>query len=274
MTVMNIKKHNEDLAQRIQLLNSKADRQLAKEIIELYETKCKECQEDRLGCTVRPSCKDRNVLNLLIEIGVDPVDLPEFCYTQYMEQIKRYILEKKGRTIEDRKIPIKDLLSTLKLSSIRHFTSKFRRIWDKFSSVHEDNIMLVTGDNLLFHFDFARGVVTINPAHMVIDSFALFQLYVRLFSNKFDLKTAISDATENWWMLDISSDGGIVPEVKKSIKALRDRYEAISIDDKNDAMHIQTEVIMTGKKPAFEINDLQNLFNLVSEMKQKKKAKK
>ena len=107
MADMKIKKYDEDLAQRIELLDSKADRQLAKEIIELYETKCKECQEDRLGCTVRPSCKDRNFLNLLIEIGVNPADLPEFCYIQYMEQIKRFILEKKGRTLEDRRIPIR-----------------------------------------------------------------------------------------------------------------------------------------------------------------------
>jgi hypothetical protein len=117
LAFMDIKKHKDEFAIRMKLLDAAADNQLAKELIELHEKKCIACQEDRLSCTVRPACQNRNYLNALIEIGVTPQDLPSFCYSQYLEQIRRFIIDKKGRGMIDRRIPIKDLLSTLGVSS-------------------------------------------------------------------------------------------------------------------------------------------------------------
>ena len=88
---MELKKHKNELATRISLLDVTSDNQLAKELIELHEVKCIACQEDRLSCAVRPRCMNRNFLNALIEIGVKPQDLPSFCYSQYLEQIRRFI---------------------------------------------------------------------------------------------------------------------------------------------------------------------------------------
>ena len=160
---MEYQKHNVELTERIRLLNIPADSQLAKELMKLHEAKCVACQEDRLSCTVRPACKNRNFLNMLIELGVEPQDLPRFCYSVYLEQLRRHIIDRKGRGIIDKRLLIKDLLSTLKVSSIRHFNSKFRKEWKNYFSASSKNQMLVAGDSLLFYFDFARGIVIINP---------------------------------------------------------------------------------------------------------------
>ena len=154
VVVMELKKHTNRFSKRIQLLDETADKQLAKEMIQMHEKKCIACQDDRLRCATNPACKDRNFLNTLIEIGVEPEDLPAYCYSLNIGQIRRYILERKGRVINNRRLPIKDLLQALSVSSIRHFTTKFKKDWDNFSQAQENDVMLVAGDNLLFRFDF------------------------------------------------------------------------------------------------------------------------
>lgn len=262
---MNLKKHKQELAVRIGLLDAVADNQLALELIELHETKCRVCQEDRLSCTVRPACKNRNFLNALIEIGVTPQDLPSFCYSQYLEQIRRFIFEKKGKVMIDRRIPIKDLLSTLNVSSIRHFTTKFKKVWKNFSSAHEDNVMLVIGDSLMFSFDFARGIVTLNPIHDQIDNFKVFNLYSQIFSNYYDLKSSVTDLTMNWWLLTINVEGHTQSSAKSQLKAGSLKgFDAVYTTEIEDSVKIQAEVIAWDESSALEVGKLRTLFERVS----------
>jgi hypothetical protein len=262
---MNLKKHKEELAVRVGFLDAIADDQLAFELIELHEKKCTVCQEDRLSCTVRPACKNRNFLNTLIEIGVTPQDLPAFCYSQYLEQIRRFILEKKGRDMIDRRIPIKDLLSTLNVSSIRHFTTKFKKDWANFSSVNEENVMLVIGASLLFSFDFERGIVTLNPIHARIDNFRVFDLYSRLFSNHYNLKSSATDLTLNWWLLSIEAEGHTVSSTKSQLKAGSLKgFDAVYTTEIDDSVKIQAEVIAKDESSHIEVGQLSDLFERVS----------
>lgn len=262
---MKLKKHKTELAERIGLLDAAADNQLALELIELHEKKCLECQEDRLSCTVRPACKNRNFLNALIEIGVTPQDLPAFCYSQYLEQIRRYILEKKGREMIDRRIPIKDLLSILSVNSIRHFTTKFKKVWKNFSEAHEGNIMLVISDNLIFSFDFARGIVTLNPKHDRINKFKVFDLYCQIFSSYFDQKSSVRDLTLNWWLLTIDVEGHTKSSVKSQLKAGSLKgFDAVYTDEIEDSLKIQAEIITDDESSSLAVGQLRDLFELVS----------
>jgi len=264
---MELKQHKEEFATRMSLLDAIADNQLAKELIELHEEKCTACQEDRLSCTVRPRCKNRNFLNALIEIGVRPQDLPSFCYSQYLEQVRRYILEMKGRGMEDRRIPIRDLLSTLSVSSIRHFSTKFKKIWKKFSSVNEDDIMLIAGDGLLFRFDFSRGIVTLNPINDQIGSFDLFRLYVELFSTFYGLKASVSDLTLNWWLITFDMKGKDPASIKGVLKSEPAKaFDTIYIDEMDDSTTIRAEVVVDGSSPLLKAGQLQDLFDLVSNL--------
>jgi len=262
---MDIKKHKDEFAVRMSLLDAASDNQLAQELIELHGEKCIECQEDRLSCTVRPACKNRNYLNALIEIGVTPQDLPSFCYSQYLEQIRRFILDKKGRGMNDRRIPIKDLLTTLGVSSIRHFTTKFKKIWKNFSSAHEDNVMLAIGDSLLFRFDFARGIVTLNPIHDRIENYRVFSLYCQIFSDYYNLKSTVQDLTLNWWLLSIDVEKHTLSSVKSQLKAgSLKNFETVYVAEVDGVVKIQAEVIAGDKSSSLETGKLRDLFERVS----------
>ncbi len=262
---MNLKKHKEELADRIVLLDAAADNQLALELVELHEQKCITCQEDRLGCTVRPACMNRNFLNALIEIGVNPQDLPSFCYSQYLEQIRRFILEKKGREMTDRRIPIKDLLTTLGVSSIRHFTTKFKKEWKGFSSAHEENVMLVIGSSLMFRFDFGRGIVTLNPEHDRIENYRVFGLYCQIFAEHYGLNIRVTDLTLNWWLLTIEVKGHTLSSVKSQLKSgSLSGFDSIYKSESGDSVIINAEVIADDESSNLEAGQLRTLFDRVS----------
>lgn len=258
---MELPKHNNELQQRIQLLDAAADQQLAKELMELHQVKCTECQEDRLRCATRPACMTRNFLNTLIEIGVEVSDMPAFCYSVNLDQIRRLILEKKGKKMLDRRLPIKDLLQTLGISSIRHFTTKFKKEWSNFVSVNEGNTMLVTGNDLLFRFDFVRGVVTINPTKDRISTFGVFKLYCELFSERHQVKSIVKDVTPNWWTLSIeagSPDSTALRALQKSEKS--EVLEAIYLTETEGKAQIRIEVVLDSDAKYLEAEYLDELY--------------
>lgn len=265
---MKLKKHNTTFANKMDLLDVTADNQLAKELMELHETKCRGCQEDRLSCTVRPSCKDRNFLNMLIELGIEPEDLPSFCYSQYLNHIQRFITEQKGRRMIDRRLSIKDFLSALRVSSIRHFTTKFKKIWPKSASIHRKNALLVAGDGLLFHFDFARGIVIMNPVHVKINSLEVFKLYADLFSKYYDLKSEIKDVTLNWWILSIAVDvEGTVESITPVKSKLSGCFDALNVEVSENVVNIHAEVIIDeNRKPLF-VDDIEKAFTMSSKLR-------
>jgi hypothetical protein len=264
---MELTKHNDELQQRIQLLDETADQQLAKELMDLHEKKCTECQEDRLRCATRPACMNRNFLNVLIEIGVEVNDLPNFCYSQNLEQIRRYVLEKKGRKMVDRRLPIKDLLQTLGVSSIRHFTTKYKKEWSNFSSVHEGNTMLVAGDGLLFRFDFARGIATVNPTKDRIKTYSVFKLYCDLFSERYQVKSKVTDVTPNWWILSVTADDPDATALRALQKSeMASIFEAIYIKETEGIVQLQIEFILDSDDKYLEVDSLNELFIKVSKI--------
>ncbi len=266
---MDLKKHFKEFAERLYLLDDGADDQLSTELIELHEVKCSKCQEDRLSCTVRPACKDRNFLNMLIELGVEPQNLPSFCYSQYLEQIRRFILEKKGRGMVDRRIPIKDLLSTLRVSSIRQFTTRFSKIWTKTTSAKSNNVKLVAGDELRFHFDFARGVVILNPVHQIIKDYEVFELYVSLLSDFYELTSQVTDVTLDWWVVEFTFEDVTPAKAKRRLQErISERFESLNIRESETGVEVQVEVITDGVGDPIEVGDIQKLFRLLSRLKQ------
>jgi hypothetical protein len=264
---MELKKHNLELADRIILLDRPSDTQLARELMELHETKCRTCQEDRLSCTVRPACKNRNFLNTLIELGVQAEDLPNFCYSVYLDQIRRYILEGKGRGMIDRRIPIKDLLATLKVSSIRHFNSRFKKDWKNFSSASNQDQMLVSGDGVVFHFNFVRGIVVLNPDNEPLNQFDVFNLYVDVLSQSTGIPVRVRYITTNWWELSIVLDGHITGEkvgsIKDSIPQSFSNFQAVSTGNSTE---IHLEVIVDSKNDPLLVADLDSVFKAVKKV--------
>ena len=264
---MELKKHTNRFSRRIQLLDEAADKQLAKELIQMHEAKCKACQDDRLRCATNPACKNRNFLNTLIEIGVEPEDLPAYCYSLNIGGIRRYILERKGRIINNRRLPIKDLLQALSVSSIRHFTTKFKKVWSNFSQAQENDVMLVAGDNLLFRFDFHRGIVTVNPTMDPIDTFDVFKLYCKLFSAIYELPSIVNDVTSNWWVASIevkSADATGIRGLQRS--KLANAFESVYSREVDDKIHLEVEIVQSEGPPYLLVGQLRELFESASKL--------
>jgi hypothetical protein len=271
---MKLKRHNDTLATRLKLLDKASDSHIAEEFFALLEEKCEECQEDRLGCTVRPACRDRNLLNMLIELDVNPEDLPAFCYSQYLEQVKRFVLENKGRGMADRRLQTKDFLSTLRVSSLKHFVSRFGKIWTKTTTAQVDNTKLVAGDGLVFHFDLARGIVIVNPQHHSVEDFQTFRLYVELLSEHLGVKGVASRITDNWWHLKIDLDSAKSTKGEPLLdKDKLSQFEDFFMDEEDSSMHVEAEVLSDGPQRPFEVLVLLALFEKVSKLKRRKKAK-
>jgi hypothetical protein len=264
---MELKKHTNLFSRRIQLLDETADKQLAKELIQMHETKCKACQDDRLRCATNPACKDRNFLNTLIEIGVESEDLPAFCYSLNIEQIRRYILERKGRAVHNRRLPIRDLLQTLSVSSIRHFTTKYKKVWSNFSQAQENDVMLVAGDDLLFRFDFHRGIATVNPTKDEINSFDVFKLYCKLFSTIYELPSTVRDITSNWWMVSITVKGADAAGIRGIQRSkLANAFESIYSKEVENEIHLEVEVIKNDEPPFLLVEQLKDLYESASKL--------
>ncbi len=263
---MHLIENAELISRRVKLLDHDADLQLVRELMELHEDKCRRCQEDRLSCTITPSCHNRNFLNALIEAGLKPRDLPSYCYNQYLIQIRRYIIDRKGRDMEDRRIPIKDLLTTLKMSSIRQFTTNFTKRWKRHARVREGDILLVAGDDLFFHFDFTRGIVEIDPWDLELREFHLFGQYVRLLSAYYDVGTELLDATVNWWILTVDLGQSDSDSIVGSMDSeLQRQFDAIHVVHSEDSTALQVEVVVEPGIDALSVGALRRLFSLVSE---------
>ncbi|MHA1135474.1 MAG: hypothetical protein ACTSSE_03225 [Candidatus Thorarchaeota archaeon] len=264
---MELEKHTNRFSKRIHLLDETADKQLAKELIRMHEKKCTACQDDRLRCATNPACKNRNFLNTLIEIGVEAEDLPAYCYSLNIGQIRRYILERKGRVVKNRRLPIKDLLQTLSVSSIRHFTTKFKKVWSNFSQAQENDVMLVAGNDLLFRFDFHRGIVTVNPTMDEIDTFAVFKLYCKLFSAIYELQSTVNDITSNWWVVSIEVKDADVNALRGLQRSkVANAFESIYSKEVDDKIHLEVEIVQ-GKGPHYLlVEQLQELFVSASKL--------
>jgi hypothetical protein len=52
---------------------------------------CKQCQRDRMRCTIKPLCPDRVFLNMLIALGARIRDLPAFCYQVSIRALEAYL---------------------------------------------------------------------------------------------------------------------------------------------------------------------------------------
>ncbi len=83
-------------------------------LISQIEEYCSECENDRMMCVLAPSCYHRMLLDLRIEAGAAIDGLPKFCYSQSLQNFKRY-LDKKTTlyTPKDTMIFNEDFLSIM-----------------------------------------------------------------------------------------------------------------------------------------------------------------
>ncbi len=52
---------------------------------------CEECEDDRMTCVLAPMCPERVLLKVRLNSGGQLGDLPQFCYQQYKNNVKRHL---------------------------------------------------------------------------------------------------------------------------------------------------------------------------------------
>ena len=111
----------------------------------------KECQVDRIACTLNPMCSKRFLLKLRIKNGLGMEDLPKFCYSVHKGVVERYF---KGKTVVYR--PNDSYLYLIDFLDI-YFHENYRRLnkfltfknWDEVDKIFEDKIR--SGENIKYH---------------------------------------------------------------------------------------------------------------------------
>ena len=65
--------------------------QLNKLLFKELREYCLECEDDRMICVLSPQCPKRILLKVRIEANAGFEDLPQFCYSQAVNNIRRYL---------------------------------------------------------------------------------------------------------------------------------------------------------------------------------------
>lgn len=84
-------KYRDRFEQLEELGNLTMGRFMLSEVLTKMATTCKNCQRDRMRCTIQPLCPDRVFLNILIALGARVSDLPTFCYQVHLRTLQSYL---------------------------------------------------------------------------------------------------------------------------------------------------------------------------------------
>ncbi|TXT66970.1 MAG: hypothetical protein BAJALOKI1v1_220003 [Promethearchaeota archaeon] len=124
-------------------INERFNSELIDLLIKRVNDLCfKECQVDRIACTLNPMCTRRFLLKLRIKNGLGIEDLPKFCYSVHKGVVERYF---KGKTVVYR--PSDSYLYLIDFLDI-YFHENYRRLnkfltfknWDEVDKIINEKI--------------------------------------------------------------------------------------------------------------------------------------
>ncbi|OLS14326.1 MAG: hypothetical protein RBG13Loki_2057 [Promethearchaeota archaeon CR_4] len=176
------------------------------ELMEHFKTKCADCMRDRMVCSLSPMCFRRHYLNLLIKAGAEFEELPQFCYSQQMSNIQRFLQKK--RTLypaADSIIYLKDFLKLAfegEFKQLQKFIDKLdtagaarmlqkMKERDKTLSMRfrlTNNYCLLALDESVFLLDIRERITKIDPRREEIFSRETFFLLLELHSEIFQIQ--------------------------------------------------------------------------------------
>ncbi len=167
-----------------------------------------ECQSNRGMCILRPKCKNRRFLDILLLQQKYRDRLPSFCYSYRLKELER-AHKTANRMLEDVYIKLEDFWKLIPIKSLkkdRHFTKSGikkllreiskKNIETKFVSYQNDtkNLILIGTD--IFLIDLNLKLCLINPQTLKIGSFDEFSAFSLVFSQLYDLKSEIKQEKE------------------------------------------------------------------------------
>jgi hypothetical protein len=180
----------------------------------------KECQDDRMTCTVRPLCEKRRWLSILIKAGAPQNVIPKFCYELQQKIVDRSLKkEKYFYEPEDCAIYLDEffllvsqsspykLAKMLDNSDYEDLTwtleSFFRSRFNRVMSLNLEENLIIIADDVLWYIDYIDKYVILNINDERIFSQATLLSLLKFFSRYYKIDLKIFESAPELWILDM-----------------------------------------------------------------------
>ena len=226
---------------------------IAREFLNLMKQKCEKCLRYRTECALNPHCKDRRYINILIDMGVKPDDLPSFCYLQHKRSIEN-ILKSKPNLFDptDAKLYLTDFLQILGVKktlskNIKRICNNLDMLLPKFASNFESiflenkKLYIFSMNDSLNLIDFDSEIVTINLKHEYPKSEEELRSYILLYKKIFQLDIEIIEEMWGWWYIKVTFPN--LNTLKKRLKHFEDKVGADNTYDFPDLKSIRDKFL-------------------------------
>lgn len=242
-------KYQDRFDQLEELGNLTMGRFMLSEVLTKMVTTCKQCQRDRMRCTLRPQCPDRVFLNILITLGAKSTDLPSFCYQVHLRALQSYLKSGAKRdhphepryplTFFRRFIQFKKDDITANYEAFKEYLEKTTK-----QTVHgyalENRWYFGVGQGI-FVIDVKRRLVSLDPDGDIIKQEALEPLITFLLEMHALQGEILKDMEETWYLRVIFpkfADTQFTEAIEPKIKQLEEIWSFVRTNNINDETQI------------------------------------
>ncbi|MFX0011707.1 MAG: hypothetical protein ACFE9R_15445 [Candidatus Hermodarchaeota archaeon] len=215
------KKYSSEFTEFIEKFNELGSLEyISNEFLSLMRQKCFNCNRNRVECAFQPHCENRKYMNIMIHMKMNLNDIPSFCYSQQLRNLKDY-LTGKAYLIEpiDYKVFLQDFLELLDIKFKSEQTKKNETILDEIikkirilkGNVHiidkkqgNQPYFMFIADGIIYYIDFQRDIVTINLNNKIIETEDELSDLIKLYSKFFNINTEIIEEMAGWWYLKVT----------------------------------------------------------------------
>lgn len=237
-------KYRDRFHQLEELGNPSMGRFMLSEVLTKMANTCKQCQRDRMRCTLRPLCSDRVFLNILITLGAKTADLPSFCYQVHLRTLQSYLKSGANRDhpLEPR-YPLqyfRRYIQFKKDDPDANFQA-FKEYLEKSTkqSVYGyalNNTWYFGVGHGIFVVDVRRGLVSLDPDGDIVKREALEPLLTFL-TEMLHLRVEIlKDMADTWYLrmeLPKFSETQFTEEIQPKLKELEEQWSFVRANDIN-----------------------------------------
>ena len=226
------------------LSNPTMGRFMLTQVLTRMASTCKECQRDRMRCTIKPLCPDRVFLNMLIALGARTNDLPSFCYQVSIRALEAYL--KSGAKREhphEPRYPLSFFRRSVQFkkdddeANFEAFKKWLETTTKQtvFGYAIENQWYFGVGKGV-FIVDLKRTLVSLDPDGDIVRHEALEPLLTFLMK-LYDLSAEILKDMQDTWYLRIDfpefSEEAYSEHVKPQLEALREYWSFVRVNNFN-----------------------------------------
>ena len=214
----------------------------------------KECQDDRMTCTVRPLCEKRKWLSTLIKSGASMATIPRFCYELQQKIVDRALKkEKYFYDPEDCAIYLDEFFLLISQSSPYKLAkmlendeyedltwtieSFFRSRFNRVMSLNLEESLIIIADDVIWFIDYIDKYVILNINDERIYSQATLLSLLKFFSRYYKIDLKIFESSPESWILDM-----ILFEIKSPDTSQNESLKTFLADEIGKLSRISKEV--------------------------------